>query len=355
MAFSTAARMATFSRAFSSASLSKPAAQAASKTRTVTLIPGDGIGPEITAAVVGAFQAAKVPIRWETFREDRVDADLLASLSRNQVALKGPWVTEIGKGAQSRSHVLRTSLELYANICHVRSLPGVKTRHDGLDMIFVRENTQGEYTGIEEVVVPGVVQSIKIITREASTRIAHAAFNIAKSQGRKAVTCIHKANIMKLSDGCFLESCRNVAKEYPEITFKEMIIDNACMQMAMNPHQFDVLLLPNLYGTLMINMAAGLIGGPGVLSGINVGRRGEAIFEGGRHSGLDIAGKNAANPTGILLASVQMLRHLGYDSHATRIESAVHTALRDAKVHTPDLGGSATTKDFTKKVLDQLR
>eukprot|EP01103_Thecamoeba_quadrilineata_P002399 TRINITY_DN12361_c0_g1_i1.p1 TRINITY_DN12361_c0_g1~~TRINITY_DN12361_c0_g1_i1.p1 ORF type:complete len:369 (-),score=70.50 TRINITY_DN12361_c0_g1_i1:87-1193(-) len=331
-----------------------------SEKKMVTLIPGDGIGPEITRSVIGVFQAANVPITWERFDSDVSHPDrllsnsLLASIARNRVALKGPLYTPARIGLPSRNRELRKALELYAQIVPVKSLPGVITRYSDIDLVIIRENTEGEYIGLEQMVTPGVVQSLKIITREASLRIAEVAFDYAAKNGRKKVSAIHKANIMKLSDGEFLKSCREVAKKYPNIQYEEMIIDNCCMQLVMRPTQFDVMLTPNLYGAIVTNVASALIGGPGLLSGINIGGS-EAVFEAGaRHVGMDIQGKNKANPVGMLLSSVWLLRYLELNSHAEAIETAVHTVLREHKAPTADVGGTATTNDFTQAVIDEI-
>jgi isocitrate dehydrogenase (NAD+) len=328
--------------------------------RVVTLIPGDGIGPEISNSVVGVFQAAEVPVTWERFDSDPnqperlLSNSLLASIARNKVALKGPLYTPTALGLTSRNRELRRALELYAQIVPIKSLPGVITRYSDIDLVIIRENTEGEYIGIEQKVVPGVVQSLKIITREASLRIAEVAFDYAVKNNRKKVSAIHKANIMKLSDGEFLKSCREVAKNYPSITYEEMIIDNCCMQLVMRPTQFDVMLTPNLYGAIVTNVASALIGGPGLIPGINLGKS-EAVFEAGaRHVGLDIRGKNKANPVGMLFSSVWLLRHLELFQHAQLIENAVFNVLKHHKAPTADVGGSASTKDFTQAVIDEI-
>ncbi|EGG15174.1 isocitrate dehydrogenase [Cavenderia fasciculata] len=327
--------------------------------RKVTIIPGDGIGPEITSSVMGVFQAAKVPIEWEVFDisgGQPISQELVASISRNKVALKGPLYTNILSGAQSRNMELRKALDLYAHVIPCKKIPGITVRHSDVtvDLVVIRENTQGEYSGLEQTLVPGVVQSLKIITKEASTRIAHYAFQYAKANGRKKVTCIHKANIQKMTDGLFLETCKQVAKEYPEITFDAMIIDNCCMQLVMKPEQFDVMVTPNLYGNLVTNVGAALIGGPGLAAGANVGER-AAIFEmGAHHVAADIAGQDKVNPTGLLFASSMMLKHMQLNDYAEKIENAVNKVISEKKILTADMGGNASTKEFTRAVIDTI-
>eukprot|EP01132_Coremiostelium_polycephalum_P005233 gene5233-6514_t len=327
--------------------------------KKVTCIPGDGIGPEITSSVMGVFQAAKVPIEWEIFDVSGgqpISQELVASISRNKVALKGPLYTAVLSGAQSRNMELRKALDLYAHVIPCKKMDGVKVRHDNVpvDLVVIRENTQGEYSGLEQTLAPGVVQSLKIVTKEASTRIARYAFEYAKNNGRKKVTAIHKANIQKMTDGLFLETCKQVAKEYPEIAFDHMIIDNCCMQLVMKPEQFDVMVTPNLYGNLVTNVGAALIGGPGLAPGANVGER-AAIFEmGAHHVAADIAGQDKVNPTGLLLASSMMLRHMNLEEHANLVEKAVKNVVQQGKYITMDIGGSSSTKEFTRAVIDQI-
>ncbi|MBO0798542.1 MAG: isocitrate/isopropylmalate dehydrogenase family protein, partial [Blastocatellia bacterium] len=285
----------------------------------VTLIPGDGIGPEITGAVVRIIDATGVDIEWESFIAgaealsrygDPLPASVLESITRNRVALKGPLTTPVGSGFTSVNVRLRKTLDLYANLRPVRTLPGLVTPFGNLDLVVVRENTEDLYSGLEHIVVPGVVESLKIITEKASTRIARFAFDYARREGRKKVTAIHKANIMKLSDGLFLDCFRKVAADSPEILADDKIVDNACMQLVMNPRQFDVLLLENLYGDIISDLAAGLVGGLGVVPGANIGELG-AVFEAVHGSAPDIAGKNLANPTALLQSGIMMLRYLG--------------------------------------------
>ena len=274
-------------------------------------------------------------------------------MRRNGVALKGPMATAIAGGAPSVNVALRKTLDLYANLRPVKNLPGLKSRFENVDVVIVRENTEDLYSGLEHEVVPGVVESLKIITERASTRIARFAFTHAKKEGRKKIHAIHKANIMKLSDGLFLRSIRAVAAEFPEIEYKEMIVDNACMQIVLNPQQFDVLLLPNLYGDVMSDLAAGLVGGLGVVPSGNIGDNG-AIFEAVHGTAPDIAGKGLANPTALLMSSILMLDYLGERSAARRIETALETVYREAKHTTHDVGGNAGTDQFTEAVIAAL-
>src|SRR5215467_1575998 len=285
----------------------------------VTLIPGDGIGPEVTGATVRILDAAGVKIDWETviagseaFEKYRqyIPEELIRSIERTGVGLKGPVTTPIGGGFASINVALRKKFELYANFRPIRNLPSLPTRYPSVDLAIVRENTEGEYSGIEHEVVPGVVESLKIITEKASTRIARFAFEYARRENRKRIHAIHKANIMKMSDGLFLRCCRDVAKEYPEIPYAEHIIDNACMQLVMNPYQYDVLVMENLYGDIISDLCAGLVGGLGLVPSANLGDN-CAIFEGVHGSAPDIAGKNLANPTALLRSALLMLRHLG--------------------------------------------
>jgi isocitrate dehydrogenase (NAD+) len=329
----------------------------------VTLIPGDGIGSEITGAVVRIVEAAGIAIEWDSFIAgaealsrfgDPLPEPVLESIRKNKVALKGPLTTPVGTGFASVNVRLRKMLDLYANLRPVRNLPGLVTPFGDLDLVVVRENTEDLYSGIEHVVVPGVVESIKVITEKASTRIARFAFEYARREGRKKVTAIHKANIMKLSDGLFLECFRKVAAEYPDITADDKIVDNACMQLVMKPQQFDVLLLENLYGDIISDLAAGLVGGLGVVPGANIGELG-AVFEAVHGSAPDIAGKNLANPTAMLQTSVMMLRYLGERSAADLIERAMIHTLAERKVRTRDLGGTASTTEYTEAVVASMK
>jgi isocitrate dehydrogenase (NAD+) len=335
----------------------------------VTLIPGEGIGPEVSAAVQRILEAAGVHIDWEEIEaradtsggaQDRVtdpaallNKGAIESVRRNKVALKGPMGTAVAGGAPSVNVALRKTLDLYANLRPVKNLPGVKSRFDGVDVVIVRENTEDLYSGLEHEVVPGVVESLKIITEKASTRIAKFAFDYSKKNGRKKIHAIHKANIMKLSDGLFLKSIRAVAPSYPEIEYKEFIVDNACMQIVLDPSQFDVLLLPNLYGDVMSDLAAGLVGGLGIVPSGNIGDD-CAMFEAVHGTAPDIAGKGLANPTALLLSSVMMLKHLGERSAALRIEQAVDKVYTEAKHTTRDVGGKSGTADFTNAIIAAL-
>jgi isocitrate dehydrogenase (NAD+) len=329
----------------------------------VTLIPGEGIGPEVAAATRRILEAAGVQIEWEvisgrtdesTDQGQRVNQAAIDSVRRNRVALKGPMATAIAGGAPSVNVALRKSLDLYANLRPVKNIPGVKSHFENVDLILVRENTEDLYSGLEHEVVPGVVESLKIITEKASTRIARFAFDYARRHGRKKIHAIHKANIMKLSDGLFLRSVRTVAAQFPEIQYKELIVDNACMQMVMDPLQFDMLLLPNLYGDVMSDLAAGLVGGLGVVPSANVGDD-CAMFEAVHGTAPDIAGKGLANPTALLLSAVLMLDHLGERAAAEKIEAAVLKTYRDGTYITRDVSGKADTEQFSNAVIDALR
>ncbi len=327
----------------------------------VTLIRGDGIGPEVSEAAVAILSAAMAPVVFEEVvvgREaEKTEGEPLPpraveSIRRNTVALKGPVGTPIGKGFASVNVRLRQTLELYANLRPVKNVPAVESRFTNVDLVVVRENTEDLYSGLEHTVVPGVVESLKIITSAASTRIARFAFEYARKHGRKRVTAVHKANIMKLSDGLFLECFRNVAKEYPDIVADDRIVDALCMRLVMNPETFDVLLLENLYGDIVSDLAAGLVGGLGLVPGANLGAS-AAIFEAVHGTAPDIAGQDKANPTAMLMSAILMLRHLGADAHADAIEKALLRAFRDG-VKTPDIGGTAGTKAFTRAVIERL-
>jgi isocitrate dehydrogenase (NAD+) len=329
---------------------------------TVTLIPGEGIGPEVARAAQQVIDAAGVAIDWEVIptraEVERRGGDFLRdgvldSMRRNRVGLKGPMQTAIAGGPPSINVGLRQELGLYANLRPVKNLEGVASVFRDVDLVLIRENTEDLYAGLEHTVVPGVVESLKIITEKASTRIARFAFEYARKKGRRKIHGIHKANIMKLSDGLFLTSIRKVAKEYPDIEYKEMIIDNACMQMVMNPHQFDVLLLTNLYGDIMSDLAAGLVGGLGVVPSANIGE-GVALFEAVHGTAPDIAGKGIANPTAILMSGNMMLEHLGEEDAARRIGQALRNVYREGQHLTPDVGGRATTAEFTEAVIRSL-
>jgi isocitrate dehydrogenase (NAD+) len=330
----------------------------------ITLLPGDGIGPEVTAAVVAIIECAGVDIEWEKYFVgsealsrfgDPLPQKVLDSIERNKVALKGPVTTPVGTGFASINVRLRKTLDLYANLRPVRSMPNIVTRFEEVDLIVVRENTEDLYSGLEHEVVPGVVESLKIITERASTRIARFAFEYARTHGRKKVTAVHKANIMKMSDGLFLQCFRNVAKQYPNIAADDKIIDNLCMQLVIDPHQFDVLLLENLYGDIVSDLAAGLVGGLGVVAGANIGENG-AVFEAVHGSAPDIAGQNKANPLAMLQSAVLMLQHIGEAPSARRIHDAIIKVLGSGPQHrTRDIGGSGSTSDFTTAMCDTLR
>jgi isocitrate dehydrogenase (NAD+) len=328
----------------------------------VTLIPGEGIGPEVAAAARAILEAAGVKIDWEEVeaRADKasekgqfVTESAVESVRRNRVALKGPMGTAVAGGAPSINVGLRKTLNLYANVRPVKNLPGVKSRFENVDVVLIRENTEDLYSGLEHEVVPGVVESLKIITEKASTQIAHFAFKYAQREGRKKIHAIHKANIMKLSDGLFLKCVRNVAPLYPGIEYKELIVDNACMQIVLKPEQFDMLLLPNLYGDVMSDLAAGLVGGLGVVGSANIGEE-AAMFEAVHGTAPDIAGKGLANPTALLLSSIMMLDHLGERSAARRIEAALEKIYVEGQLTTQDVGGTATTEQFTGAVISAI-
>ena len=329
----------------------------------VTLIPGEGIGPEVSQATRQILDASGVSFEWEEVPgrppADRPNADFsqwaaVESVRRNGVGLKGPIGTPVAEGPPSVNVGLRKALELYANLRPVKNLPGLKSRWEEVDLIIVRENTEDLYAGLEHTVIPGVVESLKIITEKASTRIARFAFEYAVKHGRKKVHSIHKANIMKLSDGLFLTCCRAVAKEYPSIEYKELIVDNACMQLVMKPQQFDVLLLPNLYGDVVSDLAAGLVGGLGLVPSGNIGEK-AAIFEAVHGTAPDIAGLGVANPTALLMSGIMMLDYLGEGPAARRVETALHAVYRAGKFLTQDVGGKATTGEFTGAVLAELQ
>jgi isocitrate dehydrogenase (NAD+) len=330
-------------------------------THTITLIPGDGIGPEVTDAVIRILSAAKVAIDWERHDAGIIAVEhggtplpqqLLESIRRNTVALKGPVTTPVGEGFTSVNVGLRKSLDLFVNLRPVWNLPGVPSRFGNVDLVIVRENTEDLYAGLEHQIVPGVVESLKIITEKASTRIGRFAFDYARRHRRRRVTAIHKANIMKLSDGLFLESVRAVAREFPEIAYDERIIDAACMQLVLAPERFDVLVLPNLYGDIVSDLGAGLVGGLGVVGAANLGPV-CAVFEAVHGSAPDIAGKGIANPTALLLSAVLMLHHIGETPAAEAVMNALGNVLNGG-VRTRDLGGHATTREFADAVCKML-
>jgi isocitrate dehydrogenase (NAD+) len=328
----------------------------------ITLIAGDGIGPEVTGAVVTVLEAAGLQANWDTHvagvlalerHGETLPQVLLDSIRRTKVALKGPVTTPVGGGFTSVNVGLRKALDLFANLRPVWNIPGVPSRYSGVDLVIVRENTEDLYAGLEHEVVPGVVESLKIITLEASTRIARFAFEHARRHGRRRVTAVHKANIMKMGDGLFLQSVKDVAAAYPEIAQDDRIVDAACMHLVMNPSQFDVLLLPNLYGDIVSDLCAGLVGGLGVVPGANLGTE-IGVFEAVHGSAPDIAGKGVANPTALLLSAVLMLRHIGEGAVADRIARALGAVFGEDQIRTRDLGGTATTTEFTAAICRRL-
>jgi isocitrate dehydrogenase (NAD+) len=330
----------------------------------ITLIPGDGIGPEVAEATVRAVEATGVAVEWERVEAgvralaehgQLIPDEVFASLEVTRVGLKGPTATPIGGGHQSINVALRKKLGLYTNFRPVRMLPGLKTRfHDlPLDLAIFRENTEDLYSGLEHEVVPGVVESLKIITQNASMKIARACFDYARREGRQKVTAIHKANIMKLSDGLFLKCCREVASQFPEVRYNELIVDNACMQLVMRPETFDLLVLPNLYGDIISDLAAGLVGGLGIVPGANLGDH-HAIFEAVHGTAPDIAGKGLANPTALMQSAVLMLAHLGERGAAARLHKAIYQVYAAAEHLTGDVGGKASTRVFTEAVIAAL-
>jgi isocitrate dehydrogenase (NAD+) len=325
----------------------------------ITLIPGDGIGTEVSAAVVRILEATGVKFEWETVLagadayekyKEYIPKELTTSMERTRVALKGPITTPVGGGFASINVQLRKQFELYANFRPVRNLPHIPTRYPDIDLVIVRENTESLYSGLEHEVVPGVVESLKVITEKASTRIARFAFEYSRKNQRKKVHAVHKANIMKLSDGLFLRCSRAVAKEFPEIAYGEHIVDNACMQLVMNPYQYDVLVMENLYGDIISDLCAGLVGGLGLVPSANLGDE-YAIFEAVHGSAPDIAGKNLANPTALLRSALLMLRHIGQPDAALKIRNALEKVYRDRDKLTKDVGGKAGTSDFADSVI----
>ncbi|CDZ98576.1 isocitrate dehydrogenase [Phaffia rhodozyma] len=331
---------------------------------TVTLIPGDGVGPEITDSVKEIFSHINAPVEFdqynvsgETGGDETLFKQAMESLKRNKVGLKGTLTTNVGPGEHNSWNIaMRQKLDIYASVVVCKSLPGLKTRHDNVDFAIIRENTEGEYAGLEHQSYPGVVESLKVSTKYKIERIARFAFDFAVKNGRKKVTCVHKANIMKLGDGLFLRTCQEVAKEYESagIKFEQMIVDNTSMQLVAKPGQFDTVLLPNLYGNIVSNIGAALVGGPGVVPGCNIGRE-FALFEPGcRHVAKDIMGKNVANPTAMILSASLMLRHLGLGDQANSVATAVYDVIKDGKIRTGDMGGNASTKEFTQAIISKI-
>jgi isocitrate dehydrogenase (NAD+) len=328
----------------------------------VTLIPGDGIGPEVTRATVRILEATGVKFEWETFAVgaeayeksgEYIPKELTESIERTRVALKGPVTTPVGGGFASINVALRKKFELYANFRPIRNLPHIPTRYPDVDLIIVRENTESLYSGLEHEVVPGVVESLKIITEKASTRIAKFAFAYARNHQRKKIHAIHKANIMKLSDGLFLRCCRTIAEGFPEIEYREHIVDNTCMQLVMNPFQYDILLTENLYGDILSDLCSAFVGGLGLVPGANLGTE-CAIFEAVHGSAPDIAGKDMANPTALLQSAVLMLHHINESPTAERIQTGIEQVYREGKTLTRDVGGTSGTKAFADAVLQAM-
>lgn len=334
-----------------------------SQTHKVTLFPGDGIGPEISAAVLDIFSAVKVPIEWEHHKihqqavsadGDLISAEAIESIRVNKFALKGPFETPIGKGHRSLNVTLRKKLQLYANVRPCISLPGVKSPYDKVDVVTIRENTEGEYSGLEHQVVPGVVENLKIISRQACINIAEYAFNYAIMYNRQRVTACHKAGVQKMGDGLFINTCREVAKKYPQIKYQEEQVDTICMKLARDPHQLDVMVMPNLYGDIVSDLCAGLIGGLGLTPSGNIGKD-CSVFEAVHGSAPDIAGKNLANPTALLMSGVMMLTKMGLGPQADRIHKAVLKTYSEGRYLTGDIGGKATTTEFTKAVIGNIQ
>lgn len=328
----------------------------------VVLIPGDGIGPEVTAAARRVLDASAVEIEWSTHEAGgeviaRYGKPLpdrtLDAVTKAKVALKGPITTPVGSGFRSVNVALRKALDLYANFRPTHTLKGVTARYDEVDLMVVRENTEGLYTGLEHLVVPGVVESLRIVTEKGSERIVRFAFELARERGRKKVTAVHKANILKLSDGLFLEVARRIARDYPEIEFEEAIVDATAMKLVLDPTQFDVLVMENLFGDIISDLTAGLVGGIGLTPSANIGEN-VAVFEAVHGSAPDIAGKGVANPTALIFAGVLMLRHLGEPEAADRVMNAVADVLATGEVRTADLGGTGTTAQFTDAVIAKL-
>ena len=332
------------------------------KKHTITLIPGDGIGPEVTEAVVRILEATGVKFEWERFAAgagayeihgEYIPKELYKSIERNRVGLKGPVTTPVGGGFPSINVTLRQKFELFANFRPIKNLPGLETRYPNVDLIIIRENTEGLYVGLEHEVVPGVIESLKVMTKKGCTRIAKFAFDYAQKHGRKKIHAIHKANIMKMSDGLFLKCARDVAKNYPEITYAEHIIDNTCMQLVMNPYQYDTLVMENLYGDIVSDLCAAFVGGLGLVPGANIGAD-AAIFEAVHGSAPDIAGKDVANPTALLQSAILMLRHIDEERAADRIQAALEKTYAAKKTLTRDVGGKAGTRAFADAVIQNM-
>ncbi|MEY7999130.1 isocitrate dehydrogenase (NAD(+)) [Clostridium sp. Mt-5] len=329
----------------------------------VTLIPGDGIGPEVSEAARKIVNASGVDIDWDVVEAGSAFINkygtplphtVIESIKENKVALKGPITTPVGKGFRSVNVTLRKSLNLYANVRPIKSYAGVKSRYENIDLVIFRENTEDLYAGIEHMINDEIAESIKVISKSASRKIVKAAFEYAVNNGRKKVTAVHKANIMKLSDGLFLRTAKEVAKDYNNIEFENVIVDAMSMKLVLNPEKYDVLVMPNLYGDILSDMASGLVGGLGLVPGANIGED-AAIFEPAHGSAPDIAGQNKANPTAIILSSAMMLKYLGERKSADRIERSVEIVLNEGKYFTPDLGGNSTTDEFTQAIISKLK
>ncbi|KEI77479.1 isocitrate dehydrogenase [Clostridium botulinum A2 117] len=328
----------------------------------ITLIPGDGIGPEVTEAARKVIDAVGADINWHVVEAGEKVLDkygtplpdyVLDSIKDTKVALKGPVTTPVGKGFRSVNVTLRKSLNLYANIRPVKSYKGIKSRYENVDLIIVRENTEDLYAGIEHMIGDDIAESIKVITKKASDRIVDYAFNMARKENRNKVTAVHKANIMKLSDGLFLNCAKEVASRNKDIDFEDVIVDAMAMKLVLNPEKYDVLVMPNLYGDILSDMAAGLVGGLGLLPGANIGYEG-AVFEAAHGAAPDIAGKNKANPTACILSGAMMLNYIGENEKAKKIENAIEKVFVEGKCLTEDLGGSSTTEEFTKAIIENL-
>jgi len=334
--------------------------------KLVTLIPGDGVGPELTGAVKHAFSALGVPVDWDeiyvsdigSFGAETSLDDVINSMAKTGVALKGALTTpskDVISDHRSLNQNMKLKLDLFANVVHCKTIPGINARHKDIDIVVIKENTEGEYSSLEHECVPGVIEMLKVVTRENSARIAKFAFDFAMKHGRKKVTCVHKANIMKLGDGLFLDTCTDVSKMYSRVKFETMIVDNTCMQLVSNPQQFDVVLLPNLYGTIVDNLSAGLVGGAGVVPGRSFGKD-YVIFEpGARHTYANMAGRNVANPTAMLLSSCDMLEHIHFRKYARMIREAVFRTIAEAKYITMDVGGSSSTSTFINRVIQNAQ
>ena len=336
------------------------------RTHKITLIPGDGIGPEVSSATVNILEAAGaltgVTFDWHTYNAgadafaktgEYIPKVLYESIEQNRVALKGPVTTPIGGGFSSINVTLRKKFDLYANFRPIKNLPGLKTNYPGIDLIIFRENTEDLYAGLEVMINPDIAQSLKIITRKGSTRIAQAAFDYARKHGRKKIHAIHKANIMKLSDGLFLECCKKVSSNFPEVTYQEHIVDNTCMQLVLNPYQYDIILTTNLYGDILSDLCSAFVGGLGLVPGANLGAE-CAIFEAVHGSAPDIAGQDKANPTALLQSAILMLHHIDESATAARIQTALETVYAAGKTLTRDVGGTSGTRAFSEAVIAAL-